>query len=149
MRLPWLSVKRPPSSSEARKLRCFFKSRAVMLFSSSRDGSGKVAATTATAINAAIMVAVSARFNASFDFMKIPWAGTGSCRLMARSSLGDRADYHCRQMLRVEVGARYAPDIFDGDGANQLRVAFEIIEPQIVGLCVYQEVGDLQALLKV
>src|SRR5690349_5928712 len=73
MRLPGLNVKRPPSSSEARKLRCFFKSRAVMLLVSSREGSGRFAATTDTASKAASRVAVRARFNDSFGLIEIPF----------------------------------------------------------------------------
>src|SRR5690349_12262006 len=72
MRLPWLKVKRPPSSSEARKLRCFFRSRAVMLFVSSRDGSGRFIATTDAASTAASRVAVRARFNESFGLIETP-----------------------------------------------------------------------------
>src|SRR5437763_17185453 len=123
MRLPGLSVKRPPSSSEARKLRCFFKSRAVMLFSSSRDGSGRLAATPATASHAAISVAVNACFNESFGSMRLPSvvdllnaheAGTCLCAVLrAGSGPCQRADDHRRQVFGVVVGARHAPDIFN------------------------------------
>src|ERR1051325_3728690 len=144
MRLPWLKVKRPPSSSEARKLRCFFRSRAVMLFVSSRDGASRVA--------------VRARFNESFGLIETPstteigdvcgWAlrrvGVGGS-----IAFGQRPDHYGRQMIRVNVSARHARHVFDRDGANPLRVAFEVIEAQRVGFGVGEEVGDLQILLKV
>src|SRR5689334_6557742 len=158
MRLPWLKVKRPPSSSEARKLRCFFRSRAVMLLTSSRDGSGRFAATTDAASTAAIRVAVRARFNESFGLIETPstpeiddgygWAlrrvGVGGS-----IAFGQRPDHYGRQMIRVNVSARHARHVFDADTANPLRVAFEIIEAQLIGFGVGEEVGDLQILLKV
>src|SRR4051794_18415197 len=59
------------------------------------------------------------------------------------------ADDDRRQMLRVYIGARHAPYIVDGDGADQFRVAFEIIESQSIRFGIGEKVGDLQVLLKV
>src|SRR5690242_3107449 len=117
MRLPGLKVKRPPSSSEARKLRCFFSSRAVMLLVSSREGSGRFVATTDAASTAAINVAVRARFNESFGLIETPSKpriddGCGWARLRlgvgASVLFGQRPDHHGRQVIRVNVCARHA-----------------------------------------
>src|ERR1044071_3146278 len=108
MRLPGLKVKRPPSSSEARKLRCFFRSRAVMLLTSSRDGSGRFAATTDAASTAASRVAVRARFNESFGLIETPSTteigdgyGWALRRMRAGGSIvfNQRPDHHGRQVV--------------------------------------------------